>query len=163
METKGIFNALQHTTQGLKSQMRRLELISENIANAEALPDEKGELYQRKVLETRHGRSGVGRSFGDEMNLKLKRSSAKHVTSATPGQVTRVGGRAAGMKVIEVEGEKVIHDPNHPRADEDGYVRLPNVNMIEEMVDLMAASRSYEANISVMNAAKSMAKRTFEI
>ena len=66
-------------------------------------------------------------------------------------------------KVIEEKGEKLQFDPNHPQADENGYVKMPDINMVEEMVDLISASRTYEANVTVINAAKQMAKRALEI
>jgi len=165
METQGILAAMRSTYGGISSQMKRLEVISENIANAEALPDKNGKLYQRKVALLKD-RSNVNDSnFGQKMTLKMNRSSDKHLgMGATPGSSGNPSATPQNMyDVVEVKGEKVIHDPTHPRADENGYVKMPNVNAIEEMVDLMATSRAYEANISVLTAAKSMAKKTFEI
>ncbi len=145
--------------------MKRLEVISENIANAEALPDKNGKLYQRKVALLKSASSADATSFGAKMSLKLNRSSDKHL-GASSGSTAK-GNLSATPEnmydVVEVSGNKVVHDPSHPRADENGYVKLPNVNVIEEMVDLMATSRAYEANITVMKASKTMAKRTFEI
>ena len=165
METSGIFSALRKTYSGISSQMKRLEVISENIANADALPDKGGKLYQRKVALTKGSPRSNQASFGDKMALTLRRSNDKHLAVGSgvsrPGDPS--GTRGNQVKVVEVEGEKVIHDPTHPRADENGYVKMPNVNVIEEMVDLMATSRAYESNITVMNSSKAMAKRTFEI
>lgn len=165
MDTQGIFSALKQTYSGISSQMKRLEVISENIANAEALPDKNGKLYQKKVAILNDGPSGGKGSFGTKMSLKLQNSSNKHLQSGSPSSAA---GNPNGTpmnqyEVIEVKGDKVIHDPSHPRADENGYVRMPNVNVVEEMVDLMATNRAYEANITVMNASKAMAKKTFEI
>lgn len=165
METQGIFAALRKTYGGVSSQMKRLEVISENIANAEALPDKNGALYQRKVALLKD-KSDVNKpSFGNSMSLKLQRSNQKHIGLGNPSSAMGdPSGTPDNMyEVVEISGEKVVHDPSHPRADENGYVKMPNVNVIEEMVDLMATSRAYEANISVMNAAKSMAKKTFQI
>ena len=165
METTGIFAALRKTYAGVSSQMKRLEVISENIANADALPDKNGKLYQRKVaLTADNSRQGSGK-FGDKMSLQLRRSNNKHLSmgSGSSSSANSSGTTQNRVSIEEVEGEKMIHDPSHPRADENGYVRMPNVNVIEEMVDLMATSRAYEANITVMNSSKAMAKRTFEI
>ena len=165
MQSQGILAALKNTYTGVASQMKRLEVISENIANAEALPDENGQVYKRKVAVPK-GSAGDGRpSFGDQMALHLRRSNDRHLA---------VGGTQSGAgntsytsqqpyQVVEIDGERLIHDPGHPRADEKGYVRMPDVNVVEEMVDLMATSRAYEANITVMGASKAMAKRIFEI
>ncbi len=65
--------------------------------------------------------------------------------------------------MIEHKGEKLVFNPNHPQADDKGYVKMPDINMVEEMVDLISVSRSYEANVTVIDAAKQMAKKTFEI
>ena len=164
MEASGIFSALKKTYSGISSQMKRMELISENIANADALPDKQGNLYKRKIALTESS-PAAGKRFGDQVALKLKQSNGKHISTGSSAQ--SLGDPSATnanqVKVVEVDGEKMIHDPSHPRADENGYVRMPNVSVIEEMVDLMATSRAYEANITVMNATKAMAKRTFEI
>ncbi len=160
----GILSAMGETSRGLSQQMRRLEIISENIANAEALPDKDGNLYHRKVLEDEGHPMGRPRSFRESMALQLRHSSDKHVRQASQeGATQAMRQNQDRIKAIEVDGEKLIHDPSHPRADKDGYVHMPNVNAVEEMVDLMAATRAYEANVSVLRAAKSMAKQTFEI
>ncbi len=165
MQSQGILAAMRNTYGGISSQMKRLEVISENIANAEALPDKNGKLYQRKVALLKDGNDVTESSFGQKMSLKMNRSSTKHLGTSTPtGTPGNPSATPQNMyEIAEVKGEKIIHDPTHPRADENGYVRMPNVNAIEEMVDLMATSRAYEANITVLTAAKSMAKKTFEI
>ena len=165
MDTQGIFSALKQTYSGISTQMKRLEVISENIANAEALPDKNGKIYKKKVAIVKDGPDGVGGGFGAKMALKLQNSSAKHLQSGGPSyHAGNPNGTPENQyEVLEVKGEKIIHDPTHPRADENGYVKMPNVNVVEEMVDLMATNRAYEANITVMTASKSMAKKTFEI
>lgn len=163
MDTQGIFSALQKTARGLGNQMKRVEVISENIANAEAMPDDKGELYQRKVLVDGRTAASRPRSFRHEMQLKLNRSSDRHLGHLSPAEGQKVSSRSIDPQVQEIKGEKLVHDPNHPQADENGYVHMPNVNVVEEMVDLMAASRAYEANVSVLSAAKTMARRILEI
>ncbi len=165
MDTHGIFSALKTTYSGISSQMKRMEVISENIANAEALPDKGGKLYHRKVALVKDKTISESTSFGNQMSLKLNRSADKHLGmgSGSSGLGDLNSTPANIYDVVEVEGEKIIHDPTHPRADEHGYVKTPNVNVIEEMVDLMATNRAYEANITVMNASKTMAKKTFEI
>jgi len=165
MDAQGIFSALKTTYSGISSQMKRLEVISENIANAESLPDKNGKLYHRKVALIKDPKTGSPASFGTQMSLKTNRSTDKHLGFGSPTSATgKLNATAQNQyDVVEVKGEKVIHDPTHPRADEHGYVKMPNVNVIEEMVDLMATNRAYEANITVMTASKAMAKRTFEI
>ena len=73
------------------------------------------------------------------------------------------GSYDENYQIVEFEGDKLIYDPRHPMADKNGYIRLPNVNMVEEMVDLIQASRAYEANVSMMTAIKNMANKAMEI
>ena len=67
------------------------------------------------------------------------------------------------VKVVEESGVRLVYDPQHPLADENGYVRVPDINPVEEMVSLVSATRTYEANVAVMNAAKLIAKKSLEI
>jgi len=93
--------------------------------------------------------------------MKLRKTRTAHIQPGT--EIAKTLKNSSDFKVIEHKGEKLVFNPNHPQADEKGYVKMPDVNMVEEMVDLIATSRSYEANVTVIEAAKQMAKRTFEI
>jgi len=161
MEVGGIFTALKTSLFGLSSQMKKMEAISENIAHAEELPDADGKVYQRKAVVSKQNQSSRLRSFGQQLQLNLKRTHSAHVHSANPP----VPGRESenSFKIVEREGEKLVYNPGHPRADENGYVKMPDINMVEEMVDLISTSRSYDANVTVLNAAKQMARRALEI
>lgn len=165
MKVEGVFTVLRSTLSGLSAQMRKLEVISKNIANANSVPDEKKQVYKRKVVVELNSNRSSPTSFDDQMVLSLKNSNSKHISkSASTSFSNAVNiGEERTLKVIEIEGEKLIHDPSHPSADENGFVRMPNINIVEEIVDMISASRTYEANISVMNAAKQMAKKTLEI
>lgn len=162
MKVEGIFSAIRSTLGGLSTQMKRMEVISENISHAEKSPDEDGNIYQRKVLETKKGSSTYTRRFGDELGMRMNRTHTDHMQSTSVERPGR-NGHVQDFKVVEEKGEKLVFDPNHPHADEKGFVKMPNINMVEEMVDLISASRTYEANVTVMNAAKQMAKRSLEI
>ncbi len=165
MEIQGIFSAIKETYGGISSQLKRMTVISENIANAEALPDKDGKLYHKKIAVVKSKNNSPMRPFGESMSLKLRQSNAKHL--ALNGSNNRNGDSLRTMEntyeIVEVDGEKTVHDPTNPRADENGYVKMPNISVVEEMVDLMATSRAYEANITVINASKALAKKTFEI
>lgn len=165
MKVEGVFTALKSTLSGLSAQMKRLEVISKNIANANSLPDEKNQVYKRKVVVESNRVRRSSRRFEDHMTLSLKNSNSKHISksASTSFSIASNIDEKQTLKVVEIEGEKLIHDPSHPRADENGYVRMPNINIVEEVVDMISASRTYEANISVMDAAKQMAKKTLEI
>lgn len=162
MKVEGIFSAIRTTLNGLSTQMKRMEVISENIANAEKSPDESGNVYKRKVLTPGKSHSSYSKRFGDELGLRIKRSHSDHMRSSSADKPSE-NQKSQQFKVVEEKGEKLIFDPNHPQADENGYVKMPDINMVEEMVDLISASRTYEANVTVMNAAKQMAKRSLEI
>ncbi len=147
-----IFNALNTSASALTSQRLRMDVISSNIANAQttrATIDENGEYepYRRKMVALEHNQNHF-KSFLH----KAKRSNQSHT---------------AGVKVSRIindqEPFKLEYNPTHPDADESGYVQLPNVDPLKEMVDLMSATRSYEANITSLNATKNMLMKSLEI
>jgi len=157
----GILSALKTTLFGLSSQMKRMELISENIANVDKSPDENGRVYQKKsLLESGNDKSKI-RRFTDAMRLSLRRTDTAHFSGSK--SVSKIKDAEKDLKVVEQKGEKLVFNPAHPKADEKGYVKMPNVNLVEEMVDLISVSRVYEANVTVINAAKQMAKRSLDI
>ncbi len=145
---------------GLSTQMRRLELISDNIANAEKVPGKDGAVYKRKVLVSENENKPQLR-FNDEMKMRMRRTDDDHFEPV--GRSKAAAKEKAEYQMIEQDGEQMIYEPNHPMADENGYVRKPDVNLVEEMVDLISATRVYEANVTVMNAAKNIAKKSLEI
>lgn len=147
-----IFNSLNTSASALTAQRLRMDVISSNIANAEttrAKVNENGEWepYRRKVVSFQASEP----SFQSFLNTAMGKSS-------TPGQGVRVAA-------IEEDQEpfKLVYSPNHPDANQDGYVRMPNVDPLKEMVDLMSATRSYEANVTALNASKSMLLKALEI
>ena len=99
------------------------------------------------------------------MKLKLRKAEPGHLSSMLEddGPIKLKPGEAAPVEVKEIKGEKLVYNPGHPRADENGYVHMPNVNVVEEMVDLVSTSRTYEANVTVLDAAKKMAKHALNI
>lgn len=131
---------------GMVAQRTRLNVISMNLANANTTRTDDGTPYRRKttIFQPYH----MGNSFQN------------HLRNAQEDQIY-------GVKVTEivpVSGEfKKIFDPSHPDADEKGYVYLPNVNLVQEMVQMLNANRSYEANAAAIRAAKEMALKALEI
>lgn len=124
------------TASALRAQGERMQVIAENLANADSVPANPNEdPYRRKVV-----------TFGNELNRQLGVREVK-VTSVTP-----------------VAGEfSKRFDPAHPGADKDGYVRVPNVNSLIEVMDMREAQRTYEANLQVVEAAKRMLRRTVDL
>jgi len=131
-----IIKTMRISTAGLKVQGTRLRVISENLANANSLPQEKGENpYRRKVV------------------------TFKNVLDRSLGMKTVSVGNV--MPDRSDFGKR--HDPSHPAADDDGYVLTPNVNSLIEMSDMREAQRSYEANLSVIKMSKSMLSQTLDL
>ncbi|PBB05866.1 MULTISPECIES: flagellar basal body rod protein FlgC [Salimicrobium] len=147
-----IFHSINNSASGLTAQRLRMDLASSNIANADstrATLNEQGEWepYRRKMAVLEPGQQ----SF---------RSYLNHASGKTSGQGT--GVRATKITEDD-EPFKNVYRPEHPDADEDGYVQMPNVDPLREMTELMSATRSYEANITSMNASKSMLMKALEI
>ena len=137
---------------GLTSQQLRLDVIAENVTNSNTTRTENGETYRRKmvVLESQAGRD----SFRAAMARAQRASNAGYEATG--------GVRVA--RIVEDQSDlKLVYDPTHPDANEDGYVAYPNVDMIKEMTDAMAASQAYAANVTVFNTLKSVIGKGLEI
>ena len=162
MKVGGLFTAIHTTLSGLSSQMTRLDAISENIANAEKAPDDNGRVYRRKVVVPNKTAASRANRFQNVLGLKMRSTNPSHMNSRSIQGNSGVG-RNEQERVVSMEGFKLEYNPGHPRADENGYVKMPKVNAVEEMADLLATTRTYEANVTVLNAAKDMAKKALEI
>lgn len=143
-------NGFDASASALTAQRLRMDVISSNIANAETtrgkLVNGRYEPYKRKmvVLEP------TGQSFSDVLDSKLGSPSS------TPGvKATRI--------IEDSTPSKLVYNPSHPDADENGYVKMPNVDVLKEMVDMISASRSYEANVTALNATKGMFTKALDI
>ncbi len=131
----------------MSAQMLRMEVIGTNVANVNTTRTPEGGPYRRREVV-----------FTSEPQVTEGFSGAFDRASQAVGCGVRVS------RVIEDSSPFLLRfDPQHPDAGQDGYVRLPNVNVVAEMVNLVEASRSYEANISVIQATKNMIAKTFEI
>lgn len=126
----------------------RMDTIAQNIANATTTRTENGDPYRRKVtvMEERQATPSFSSYFDDAMSP----------------QATGNGVRVTAV-YEDPSDFRLDYNPTHPDADENGYVRLPNVDTAREMIDMMAATRSYEANVTVLNAIKSMGSKALEI
>jgi len=153
------------SARGLSVQRKRMNLIAENIANAETTRTENGQPYQRKFMVISQEQKGFRNNNSVEGNMKLNISNRNHFSnSSATVRNNNNSGTGLNYEIHEdpKEGE-LIFMPNHPDADEQGYVKMSNVNIIEEMVEMIAASRSYEANLTALNASKQIAKDSLEI
>lgn len=145
-----MFSAFNINASGLTAQRYRMDIISENVANANTTRTGDGTPYRRKVVtfEEKGGQTSFSKVLGQ----------ASYAHGYT-GQGVKVSGVYQDYKT---EMNKV-YDPSHPDADEDGYVTYPNVNIITEMTNLIDASRAYEANSTAFNASKSIALKGLEL
>jgi len=133
---------IDNSASGMSAQRTRLNVISMNLANANTTRTENGTPYRRQVaiLET----DSDSDSFQNTLEASI------------------LGVKVSG--IVPVKGEfKKIFDPSHPDADEKGFVLMPNVNLVEEMVQMLNANRSFEANASAIKSAKDMALKAIEI
>ncbi len=130
-----IFNGMRISASGLSAERLRMDIISSNVANVKTTRTENGGAYVRKVA-----------SFEENFDKKL-------------GML--------GVKAVAIEEDKSplrrLYEPNHPDADEEGYVEYPNVDLLVEMSELISASRAYESNIDTLNAQKNMISKALEI
>lgn len=138
----GMFDSFHISASALMSQRLRMDTVSANIANAQTtrgrLVDGEWQPYTRKMTV-------------------LQEAPFRQ-------QLTAVSGGVEVAGIVEDESPyKLTYDPSHPDADERGYVQMPNVDLLKEMVDLTGATRSYEANIAAMNASKAMLVKALEI
>lgn len=137
---------LDISASGLSAQRLRMDIIADNIANAQTTrPAGEAPFYRRYPVFAPLG----AESFGALLNRQM-------------------GRQQPGVKVASIAEDRVtpgesIYDPGHPHADGNGYVQMPNVNVVNEMVNMISASRAYEANVTVINATKSMAAKALEI
>jgi len=134
----------------LSATRLRMDIIAENMANINTTRTENGEPYRRKyvVFEEMSGGGRPGRTFESFFN----RSRENQVGGVRVAQVGR-----------DMSEFNIDFNPGHPDADENGYVRVPNVDVVQEMTDMMSAFRAYEANITALNTMKDMVVRTLEI
>ena len=134
---------------GAQQQMQKMNVQANNIANVNTTRTTEGGPYQRRfvVFEPRPSSGEFAKLMSRQMQLN--------------------GVQLNGVKVTGIRKDdsppRMIYEPGHPDADADGYVKLPNINIITEMVDMMTASRAYEANVTAVNVAKSMMLKALEI
>lgn len=146
-----IWNIMRIGASALNAQRTRLDLISNNIANAETTHTDAGGPYKRQdVILTPQGT----KSF--DVQLSRLRDGDANLTTGFKGV------QVASIITDESEGSRV-YDPTHVDADEEGYVEYPNVNTVVEMTNMISATRSYEAGLTIVEAAKRMALKALEI
>lgn len=147
-----IFNGMNISGSALTANRFKMDVISSNLANADTTrarinEDGEWEPYRRKVA--------IQEAKGERFNVMLK--------EAMDVREGETGGVKISRVVEDPEPFKQVYNPSHPDADENGYVAMPNVNPLKEMIDLMSTTRAYEANVTALNASKGMLMKALEI
>lgn len=145
-----MFSAFNVNASGMTAQRLRMDTIAENVANASTTRTEDGTPYVRKIVTFAAKGTDNSRNF----QKVLRGASAAYV-----GQGVKVNGIYEDTQ----SEQRMVYDPSHPDADENGYVTYPNVNIVTEMTNLIDASRAYEANATAFNASKSMAQQGLQL
>ncbi len=143
-----MFTAFDINASGMTAQRYRMDVISENVANASTTRTEDGTPYRRKIV-----------LFAEKGNQSSFSKVLGNVTHGYTGQGVRVEAQVEDYETPM----NMVYDPSHPDADENGYVTYPNVNIITEMTNLIDASRAYEANATAFNASKSIAIKGLDL
>ena len=163
-----LFSVMRTIGSGLAAQRQKMEATAANIANAETTRTEEGTPYRRKnvVMEE----VAAARKFQilqDVPKVGLAVTSPHHIRTASLQAMNTMVREETGVEadVVEAPPEdvKVVYDPHHPDADANGYVAYPNINPVEEMVNMMTASRAYQANIASMEAFKAIVEKALEL
>jgi flagellar basal-body rod protein FlgC len=147
----GLFDAIDASGSGLSAERLRMDVTSENLANAETTKGADGQPYRRKEVVLQEA-DATGTSFASVLSSAQGSAAGRSVN----------GVKVTGI-VEDSSALKRIYDPGHPDADKDGYVTMPNVNTVTEMTDLISSSRAYEANVTAMQTAKQMFSKTLDL
>lgn len=143
-----VFNIMNISATGMTAQRLRIDTISQNIANVNTTRTDNGEAYRRKTV------------VFEEISPK---NGFKNMLDSYLNEYSSSGGVKVNRIVEDKSPFIKVYDPTHPDANEEGYVSMPNVNVLEEMTNLISANRSYEANVTAFNSNKSMLVKALEI
>lgn len=141
------FDSIDIAASGLTAERVRMDVTSENLANAETTDGPGGQPYRRQEVVL----AQIGSSFGSTL------AGAMGTSSQAPG-----GVEVAGI-VNDPTPDQLVYDPGHPGANAQGYVQMPNVNSVTEMTDLISESNSYQADVTAMETAKTMYSKTLDL
>ena len=144
-----MFGGMEISASALTAQRLRMNVTAENLANAQTTKTADGTPYRRKEVNLEAVPNG---GFGAQLSKAMG-----------GGAGVAPGGVQARAITEDGTNGKLVYDPGHPDADQQGYVRMPNVDTVTEMVDLIDAQRAYEANVTAMSASKQMFAKTLEI
>ena len=148
----GLFDAIDVAGSGLTAERLRMDVTAGNLANAQTTQGADGQPYRRREVALQEA---GGSTFGALLDGAIVGTGSASVPAANGVQVAGV--------VEDPSPPRRVYDPGHPDADAQGYVSMPNVDTVTEMVDLISAQRAYEANVTAMQSAKQMFSRTLDL
>ncbi len=162
----GIFRAIEISSSGLSAQRQKMNVVSENIANAQTTRTADGGPYKRQRVQFKEDPDYA--PFGKVLNrasVSMRRTKSGHMVNPYRKSTQRDNVSPVDAKTFVDPNQEPrrVFDPSHPDADAEGYVAMPDVNIVTEMVDMMIASRGYEANITAVESAKRMAQRALNL
>jgi len=162
-----LFKAIDISASGLYAQRTRMNVISENLANIETTRTDEGEAYRRKIAMLKSGMPDEEgfRNLLIQNQLQLEQTNKEHKPDEPFKE--KKADEDRGVRVSEIVEDpspfKMKYDPYHPDADENGYVALPNVDIVMEMTELINATRSFEANVTAIDSSKDMIRKALKI
>ena len=148
-----MFNDIDIAASGITAERLRLDVVSNNLANVNTTRTENGTPYRRQIVvfEPRE-------DFESVLQTNINKDNSQGA------RINQVGQGVRARAIIEDQSPfRAVYEPGHPDADAQGYVMMPNVNAVAEMIDMLSASKAYEANVAAVNAAKSMALKALDI
>lgn len=159
---ENIFSSFDISGQGMSVQRMRLSATAKNIANVNTTKGPDGLPYQREIVLVR---AIPGSPFEEELDeqISMSRTSKDHAPNAKAGTYPPDYSVLKAKTATDNTLPRLVYDPSHPDADADGYVHMPNINIVTEMVEMISAQRSFEANTGVVDAAKNIARNSLEI
>lgn len=142
-----LFSSMDISASGLTAERLRMDIIAQNIANVNTTRTVQGGPYRRKLVVLK----------------EIQPDSFESILDKVKGKYS-----GKGVEVVQISEDvqtplRRVYDPGHPDADQNGYVEYPNVNIVSEMVDMISATRAYEANVTAFNASKAMFQKSLEI
>ena len=142
-----LFRSMDISASGLTAERLRMDIIAQNIANVNTTRTVQGGPYRRKLVVLK----------------EIQPDSFESILDKVKGKYS-----GKGVEVVQISEDdqtplREVYDPGHPDADQNGYVEYPNVNIVSEMVDMISATRAYEANVTAFNASKAMFQKSLEI
>lgn len=160
---ENIFSSFAISGQGMSVQRQRLSAVANNIANANTTKGIDGKPYQREVVLVRgqHTKGGFDSELFNQIDLV--NTSGQHASNAKIGGFNNFSNVVSATLAQDSTPPRQVYDPSHPDANADGYLEMPNINIVTEMVEMISAQRAFEANTSVVESAKSIARESLEI